>query len=490
MVEDATKTKRGGRDYQDLREWLALVAEIGMLRAVRGADWNLEIGTLAELNAKRERAPSLLFDEIKDYPPGYRVTTGALLNAATLGLALRLPTEYSDRELVEALREKIPEWEAKAEEYPPQFVERGTVTENMDVGKAVDLLKFPAPFWHELDGGRYIGTGCAVITRDPDTGLVNLGTYRIMLHDKTCVGFYASPGKHGNIHRAKYHARGEPCPVAISLGHDPLLLAVGAVEIPLGVCEYNYAGAIRGKPMRVIKSDVTGLPIPADAEVVIEGWCPPSEERLEGPFGEWTGYYAGGREPAPIINVAAVRYRDSPIILGCPPNRPPNDHSYLTCVFRSALLHEALVKAGVPDVRGVWRCEAGGSRLWVVVSIKQRYAGHARQAGFVAAQCQQGAYLGRYIIVVDEDIDPFNMNDVIWALSTRSDPEKDIDFVRRAWSSRLDPMIPKPAAGYFNSRAVIDACRPFEWMRDFPKVSEASPEVAQRVREKWREVLS
>jgi 4-hydroxy-3-polyprenylbenzoate decarboxylase len=138
-------------------------------------------------------------------------------------------------------------------------------------------------------------------------------------------------------------------------------------------------------------------------------------------------------------------------------------------------------KAGVPDIRGV-ACFQG--RFFTVVSIKQRYPGHAKQAGMIAAQCGAGAYLGRYIVVVDDDIDPYDINDVMWAMCTRTDPAYDTDFIRRAWSGPLDPVIPKDRKG-FSTRAVIDATRPYEWIKDYPLASGAGAEIRQRVAKKY-----
>lgn len=470
---------------RDLRNWLAKAEEVGELRKVDGADWNLEIGVITELNTRRKNAPALLFDHIKDYPKGYRIVSSALTSPRRLGITLGVPSASTDRELVESLRGKPNEWEARARDYGPKVVATGPVKENVFRREEVDLFKFPTPKWHEHDGGRYIGTGCAVITRDPDTGWVNLGSYRIMIHDKKTVGLSASPGKHGRIHYEKCHAKGQACPVAISIGHDPALFYASGLEVPLGVSEYNYVGAMKGEPVEIIEGEMTGLPIPSAAEIVLEGWCPPGEGKIEGPFGEWHGYYGGLKKPLPIMNVECVYHRNDPIMLGAPPGRPPHDYTYMKCVGRSILIQEALAKAGVPDVKGVWAHEAGDSRMLLIVSIKQRYAGHARQAGLIAAQCEAGALMSRYIIVVDDDIDPYNTHDVLWALCTRSDPEKDIDILRRTRGNQRDPIFRAPHPG-FTSKAIIDACRPFEWMGEFPKVAESAPEVHQAVWNKWK----
>ncbi len=163
---------------------------------------------------------------------------------------------------------------------------------------------------------------------------------------------------------------------------------------------------------------------------------------------------------------------------------PPHEASYSHSVMRSTVIFSEMVRAGIPDLKGVWLDSVGGREL-IIVSIKQRYAGHARQAGLMACQSAVGAYMGRYVIVVDEDVDPTDINQVLWAMCTRSDPEKDIEVLRRCWSSPLDPMILKPASAFLNSRAIIDACKPFEWLDEFPREIAISPELENRVRQRW-----
>jgi UbiD family decarboxylase len=390
-------------------------------------------------------------------------------------------------EMVKHMRSKLAEWEARMHDYPVEVVKSGPILENVRSGRNVNLFELPVPKWHDKDGGRYIGTGDAIITRDPENGEVNLGTYRVMVHDEKTTGLYVSPGKHGRIHYEKYHALGKPCPVAMSFGHHPLVNRVGSWELPPG-SEYNMLGAIQGERVRVIIDEVTGLPIPADAEIVVVGHVPPGKTRVEGPFGEWTGYYASKEREAPIVEVERIYFRNKPILLGAPPARPPSDGSLFQAVKGSATLWNALVKSNVPDVRGVWLSEVG-LQQFVVVSIKQRYPGHARQAGFLTCQNRPAAYHGRYVVVVDEDIDPSNIEDVMWALSTRSDPDTSIDIVRRAWSTPLDTMIRKPTRAFFNTRAVIDACKPYEWIAEFPEAIQTSEQAKAEARKKWGDVL-
>ena len=195
----------------------------------------------------------------------------------------------------------------------------GPVFENQNFGDDINLLQFPAPKWHEHDGGNYIGTGCVVMTKDPDSGRVNFGCYRVMVQDEKSVTVQISSAHHGAINLKKYRDRNEPAPVAVSFGHHPIYLVIGGIGIPYRVSEYAYLGAMFGEPVPVVCGKVTGLPIPADSEFAIEGFCPPDQTRSEGPFGEFTGYYGSGEEQEPVLEVKAVYFRNDPINLGAPP---------------------------------------------------------------------------------------------------------------------------------------------------------------------------
>src|SRR5574341_580027 len=479
-----------GGNPLDLRAWLAEVKKLGELREVRGADWNLELGAISELNVKKDVPPALLFDEIKGYPKGHRVLTCSTSSPARLSSILRLPVQKTHKGLVEALRGKPAQWQAAASQYSPVTVERGPVFENEQRDGKVNLESFPSPLWHELDGGRYIGTGCSVVTRALDSDWVNVGTYRVQMLDRNHVALDMVPGKHGRQHYEKHKKAGKRFPVAIVLGADPLGYLISGIEIPFGMCEWNYVGAILGQPVAVTPGPLTGLPFPAAAEIVLEGHVEPNDERTEGPFGEFHGYYPGKAGTAPAVTVTRVYFRSEPILMGSPPAKPPNDYSYSKAVMRSALLHDALIAAGVPDVQAVWAHEIGGARMFNVVAIRQRYAGHARQAGHVLSQCGVGAYMSRYSVVVDDDIDPSSLQEVMWAVATRSDPATGIDIIQRGMGSKNDPMyVAYPYAAPFSSKAIIDACRPWDHLEEFPIVAEASKELQEKTRAKWKDLL-
>jgi UbiD family decarboxylase len=474
----------------DLRAWLREVEALGELKEVRGADWNLELGAISEVNVRQDSPPALLFDEIVGYPKGFRVLTCSTSSPARLSSILRLGVEKNHHGLVRKLRGRPAVWQAEAPKYDPVVAETGPVFENVRRSDEVDLFVFPSPLWHEKDGGRYIGTGCSVVTRDYDSDWINVGTYRVMIHDRRTVGLDMVPGKHGAIQYDKHMAAGKPFPVVIVCGADPLAYLISGIEVPFGMCEYNYIGAILGGPVSVVRGEVTGLPFPAASEIVLEGWAHPGDVRIEGPFGEFHGYYPGKSHPAPAVTIERVYYRNDPILMGSPPAKPPNDYSYSKAVMRSALLFDALVAAGVPDVKAVWAHEIGGARMFNVVSIRQRYAGHAKQAGHILSQCGVGAYMSRYSVVVDEDIDPSDLQEVMWAVATRTDPEIDIDIIRRGMGSKNDPMfVAYPYKAPFSSKAVIDACRPYDFLNEFPEVAEASKELQARVKAKWKDLF-
>ncbi|MDR0360883.1 MAG: UbiD family decarboxylase, partial [bacterium] len=288
--------------------------------------------------------------------------------------------------------------------------------------------------------------------------------------------------------------RRERAPIAISLGHHPLLSALGGLEIPARVSEYAYASVLTGRPYRVVRGPITGLPIPADSEVALEGFV--SHDAVpEGPFGEFLGYYAGGTMQTPTIEVRAIYHRDDPILLGTAAGIPPYDYSYYRCPIRAAMLWNALERSGVPGVAGVWCHESGYSRALNVVAIRQAYRGHAQQVGFLASQLGESVFGGKYVIVVDDDIDPTDTNQVLWALTSRTDPATSIELIRHSWGMALDPMVVRGSGQELNelamSRAVINACKPIERLQrgEFPASVVVPDELRERLLARWGDLL-
>ncbi|MEM0374468.1 MAG: UbiD family decarboxylase, partial [Sulfolobales archaeon] len=376
--------------------------------------------------------------------------------------------------------------------YDPIIVNDSPVMENVDRGENVNLLKFPAPKWHELDGGRYIGTADAVITKDPDSDWINVGAYRVMLVDRRRLAIFIDAGHHGRIHIENYLKKGIKAPIAISFGPPLSLFIFAGMEVPYGVSEYNFAGAVIKKRFKVIKGELTDLPIPAESEIAIEGYIT-GETIDEGPFGEFMGYYAGGKMKSPIIEVERVYYRENPILLGTAPSIPPYDYSYFRCPIRAAMIWNMLERIGIPGIKGVWVHEAGFGRAFIIVSIKQISAGHATTVGHIVATSPLSAYGGRYVIIVDDDIDPTDINQVIWAMCTRSDPIRSIEVIKNVWSTPLDPMAERREfiSEYVSSRAIIYAVKPFDKLirNQFPIEVKPSDELVKTITEKYKELF-
>jgi 4-hydroxy-3-polyprenylbenzoate decarboxylase len=306
-----------------------------------------------------------------------------------------------------------------------------------------------------------------------------------MLVNKNTIVAHIASGHHGDLIRRRYWAMGRACPAAISLGQDPALLVAAGTNLNWGVSEYDFAGWMRGAPVEIMKGVYTDLPIPATAEVVLEGDMLPPEEgmEVEGPFGEFCGYYGGGARPAPKMIIKSMLTRKDPIILGAPPFLKA---SRGVLSSRGIIVWNELEALGIPNIMGV-------NYSWgmTIISIKQAYPGHAMRAAHGALGGTAG-YHGRFVIVIDEDIDPFNLEEVLWAIATRCDPETCLDVCRRIWSNQSDPRLTKEkkdAGHYIGSVAIIDACKPYHWMKDFPPTTKISEELLRKADEKWGKFL-
>jgi UbiD family decarboxylase len=470
----------------DLRDWIRQIDAAGELQHVSGAERMEEIGGLVDLYMRTSGRPALLFDDIPGFPKGYRVLGNILTSVKRIAIMFGMPQDATEMDLVTYWRKYLDE----SKPIPPVEVKGGPLLENVMTAGKINTHVIPTPKWHEDDGGPYIGTGVMVVMKDPDSGWINYGAYRVQVYDDpTVASVMCSKGKHGDLIMRKYFERGEKCPIAVICGVHPALFSVAGIEIPYGANEYDAVGGMIGMPVEIIKGPKTGLPIPANAEIAFEGFINPDDTIAEGPFGEWTGYYAGGQHHAPVIRIETFMHRNDPILLGAVPAVPPCDDTYYRGTFRCAAVWKQLEGAGIPGIKGVWAHEAGGSRQWLTISVKQMYPGHSKQVGMVAGQCHAGAYANKYVIVVDDDIDPANMNDVIWAMCTRVDPRDDVDILHNCWSTTLDPTSYPVEERRLNSRMVIDACRP--WMRrdTFPKVARNSGGLDGRLRAKFGDIL-
>jgi 4-hydroxy-3-polyprenylbenzoate decarboxylase len=474
-----------GRAPRDLRAWITAVERIGQLKRItEPVSRNEEMGAITYMAHQTIGAPALLFESIQGSPRGFRALWNPLGSSVDrFAMALGEPTGLGVMDLIRRCKTKL------TQPIPPVVVEgeSAAVNENHMRDDKVDIRVFPAARHWAGDGGEYIGTCDAIITRDPDGGWLNVGCYRQMVQGQREVGLYLSPGKDARLHIERYWSRGEPCEVVMCWGIDPAMFIAASQTFPKTVSELDYVGGMMGRPVELVKGEATSLCYPAHAEIVAEGVIPPHSQKLEGPFGEFTGYYGRPEDYAFLVQIRAVHHRDDPILThALMADYPANECALLYSVARSARVWNDLDKVGVPGIQGAYaHPAAAGGFAMTVVSLEQRYAGHAPQALTLAAQCPGGAYFAKWIIAVDEDVDPSNINQVLWAMSTRCNPVEDIDILRQTWSTWLDPTQNPPDERPYGSKALINACMEHRYLKQFSKRTKVRRSVYEQVAARW-----
>lgn len=476
---------------KDLREWLARVEHIGeLVRVKKAVNRDEEMSAISYLVAKQPQSPAVLFERASGFensPIGARLLWNILgPSLKRVALTLEEPVDTPAVDLIRRVKEKL------KKRLAPQEVpsKHAPVYENTLTGDQVDLDLLPIPWHWPLDGGRYAGTGDAVITRDPESGHLNIGTYRMMQHGKNEVGLYLSPGKDARLHITRAWQQGDGIEVAAAWGIDPLFMLVGSQTFPKNVSEYEFAGGIKGQPIPVVRGTTTDLLLPANAELVIEGIINANSVKAEGPFGEFPGYYGRPEAGCPLVEVTAMHYRSKPVLTNAlMADYPSCEQSGFFSIIRSAKIWEDLDKLGIPGIQGVYchPAAAGGFGM-TVISLEQRHAGHAAQALALAAQVPGGAYYTKWIIAVDEDIDPTNTDEVIWAMASRCHPIDDIDVLRNTWSTWLDPTQNPPENRPYGSKALINACKEHRYLPVFSKRTMLRKSAYDTVAARWKEL--
>jgi 4-hydroxy-3-polyprenylbenzoate decarboxylase len=420
--------------YQDLRDFIAtLDAEGELLHVTEEVDWNLQIGAisrrLCDLESAGTPSPAVIFENVKDYVGG-RFFTNSLSSWRRYALALGLPKETRKLDIVKAFQERI------HKPIPPVIVDQtdAPCKQNILLGDDVDVTIFPVPKWHEGDGNRYLGTFHACIQQSVDGAWTNWGMYRVGIHDRNTVGFNIPPGgmQNGNTIHNEYLEKGLRMPLCLAMGDDPALPIVSAGMFPVGCSEVEMAGALRQKPYELVKAETCDLLVPANAEIIIEGYVDPGDFMDEGPFGEYTGYYASGSSKKPVMHVTCITYRNDPILIGSQEGVPFVDDHYMAAISMSALTREHLVNVvKVPGVQEVFYLPMCNWNF-CVVSGRKTFDGFAQTVAHAVWCGKFGYHAGSadWIIVVDEDVDPSDINRVLWALVTRTNPAEDIHITK------------------------------------------------------------
>ncbi len=415
--------------YADLREYLQCLEQHGKLKHItRPVDKDWEISAVSRVNfqtfADEERC-ALIFDQVKGHT--IPVTLGVLGGSRSI-YALALQAKSLD---------EIPAIWTRAQRQPiaPEVVRSAPVHENVHLGEAANLLDLPVPTWTVgEDPGPYL-TAPFVTTRDPVTGVQNIGTYRCQIKGPRKIGLWINFVQHGRTHVEMTEASGKPTPVAIVLGADPTVGLCSVSRVVYGTDELAVAGGLRGEPVPVVQAKTVDLMVPATAEIVIEGMIRQGELEWEGPFGEYTGYM-GPHAQSYIVDVTAITHRNNPIFQAFLSQMPPSESSTIRGFGREAAIRKHLLDLKLP-IRDIHLLHAGGSSSYLVISIKQEYPGQAQQVMYAAWAVDPT--LGKFTVVVDDDIDirdPFMLN---WAMSFRVQPHKDTFIAPNVPAVRLDP---------------------------------------------------
>lgn len=472
--------------YKDVREFISRLEKEGeAIRIEEEVDWNLEAGAMLR-RSNEEGLPAPFFQKIKDYPKGYRLFGGGAANFKRLAIALDANPKIPPKELIEELLRR------KSRRIKPVIVKDAPCKENVYVGDKADVLKLPVPMVHEGDGGRYVGTWHLSVCKDIENEWVNWGMYRHMVHDGKTIGvLQGTVRSHLGQILEHYESRGKTMEVAIVIGAEPVSAICAASSIAYGTTEAEVAGGLRGAPIELVKCETVDLEVPATAEIVIEGVMNPGERRDEGPFGEFTGYVGAPRAPRPVIHITAITHRNEPILTMSCMGIAVDDNCVIALTKSAAMLEELRAK-GLP-VTGVNIFPESGY-LCAVVATRNLYGGVAGDiAHAIWGMGAAGGHETPYIIVVEDDVDPFNLSQVFHALVTKCHPFRGIHRLDRAaelslipWLSRQEQLSGMGAKIYF------DCTWPVEWSRaDVPRRSSFKtiypPEIQEKVVDRWRQ---
>jgi UbiD family decarboxylase len=415
---------------QSLREFIKALEAIGEVQPIESeVDWNLEIGAITRRSYEL-RAPAPLFNTIKGIEPGFRVLGapgGLSANAARrfsrVALALGFKADVPGRSIIEALADA-----RDRAGIPPRWLPTGPCKENVMLGPDVDLMRFPTPLIHGMDGDRYIQTYGMNIVRTPDGSWTNWSINRMMLLDRNKLTCLIPPNQHLGIIHAQWKAIGKPTPIVVALGVEPGLPFVGGMSVPAGVDESHVLGAHFGEPIDVVKAETVDLPVPATAEIVIEGHISHDDVAAEGPMGEYPGYLDRGQgKPKPVLHVSAVTYRNDPILPTVAAGPPVEEDHTGWGMPHAAMCLNDLRRAGLP-VSGAWMVLESACH-WMLIAAAPDWhektglasKDFAKKVGEVIFPTKTGFGIPK-ILLAEDDFDFTDVGQVVCAFASRAHP--------------------------------------------------------------------
>lgn len=423
------------KQVKSLRDYIEALKQLGEVQEIEHeVDWNLEIGAIIR-RCNETGAPAPLFNNIRGIEKGFRVFGAPVgvsqqkgLYLARIAMSLGLDARASGQELVTAL--------AQAREkalIAPKRIETAPHKRHILKGEHVDLLRFPTPLIHQADGGRYFNTWGTIVVQSPDKKWTSWSITRIMLLDGKHMTGLLNPHQHvGRIH-AMWRELGRPTPFALALGCEPAIPVISGMALPDFVDENAFLGAYFGEPLEVVRCAMSDLEVPATAEIVVEGTISQDEQALEGPMGEYLGYMGQEQAMQPIYTVTAISFRENPILPVVAAGEPIDDDHTVIGITGSAEILHVLQSNGVP-ARMVWSV-LESANTWLVVTMPatwQQQTGMRKEAllqkiGDLVFSTKYSGFVST-ILVMDDDIDPTNTSEVLWAFTTRCRPQIDVTY--------------------------------------------------------------
>lgn len=465
--------------YEDFRDYLAALERKELLRwTTKEVDKDWEIACVSRI--------AMTGPEDQRFAVGFRKVKGTKIPVVVGVIAGNKAIYAEGLETTQEIDDIIKKWShALTNPIAPLIVGKAACKEVIRHDKNVDLYRFPIPIWTpEKDPGPFL-TAPLMITKDPETGIRNVGIYRIQIKGKNKTGvLWDLPSQHAALHYVKYETQDKPMPAAIVLGTDPTVCLAAAAKVPFGLDELGVSGGLRGKPLRLVKCETIDLEVPSSSEIVIEGEFLPGVKEPEGPFGEYTGYM-GPVNDMPVFNVKCVTHRTDPIYHALLSQMPPSESSLLRQISTEAEVYKHLVHdLKIPGIRDIHCPESGGSYAFLWIRMKPMYLGHAKQV--LLASSTHNPSFAKWIVVADDDVDirdPFVRE---WILSFRVQPEKDIFTIPRTSSILLDPSAAPPEVPLWErwgSKIFIDATK--KW--SYPDIALPPSKFLSIVKERFSE---
>lgn len=477
--------------FEGLGEYVEALEKAGELKRVKTkVSADLEVAEIMRRLMYQNDQPAVLFENVEG--SDMQILGNAFGTMKRLQIALEMEdfTEIGTR-ITELTRMKMPSGMlnklkmlpklSEIGEYGPKYVDSGPVTEVVETDKA-SLNSMPVLKSFAGDAGRFITFGMTV-TKHPETEIRNLGVYRIqIIYDKHAIMHWQTH-KRGAQHFKMMKEQNKKIEVAIVIGADPATVFSAVAPVPEGMDKYLFSGIARKKGVKLVQCKTVDIDVPANAEIVLEGFVDPNDMRMEGPFGDHTGYYTPA-EPFPTFTLTGIMRRKNPIYLTTVVGKPVLEDAYIGKVIERSFL--PLIQMFHPEVVDFSMPGAGWFQGLAIISIKKTYPGQARKVMMGLWGMGQLA-LTKMFVVVDSDVNVHDMDDVIWAVTTRFDPARDTMIVDNAPTDTLDPASPLVNLG---SKMGIDATqktREEGYMREIQQLAVVDKETKALVDRKWKE---